>query len=985
MNNSLVGQTIAHYEVLDLLGGGGMGVVYKARDIRLRRTVALKFLPPDLTRDPEAVARFKREAQAASALDHKNICTIFAIEEPSEGGIFIAMACYEGQTLKERLEGERLSLTEAFDFALQTAEGLARAHDAGITHRDIKPANLLITTDGEVKILDFGLAKVAGESQLTQSGSTLGTVAYMSPEQARGDDVDPRTDVWSLGVVLYEMLTGRRPFLGAYPPAVIYSILNEDPPPLRDVNPEIDPELETIMLRALEKNVDRRYHSAGEMLQALRSYHDATTSRAGTFDIRRLVRAARSPKVAVPALIALVAAGFLGSWIFQRQSRIRWATQVALPQIEQLVSTGWRDFTDAYELAEEAEKYIPNDPKLVELLSRSSLHIDIDSDPPGADVYVKRYDVPESEWRHVGVTPLDSVRVPMGVFRWRMEKEGYEPVEAAAATWDIDISFDNPIVASSLMRVLDPAGSTPAGMVRVQGASTPYGEFPDFYIDRYEVTNAQFKEFVDSGGYRSREYWPFEFVRDGEIVSWEEAMALFVDETGRPGPSTWQAGTYREGTGDHPVSGVSWYEAAAYAAWAGKSLPTGQHWGLARGEHTSMIRWPQLGGYAIFAPFSNFGEEGPVPVGSLPGMTSFGAYDMAGNVREWCWNETPLGRMLRGGAWNDNTYRFTQPTQAPPFDRSATNGFRTALYPDPEKVPEAAFGPVQFVEGRNFYEEEPVSDEVFEVYRAQFDYDDLPLNAELEARDESAEDWIHERISVDAAYGGERLILHLFLPTNTGPPFQTVVYFPGSASLFQTSSENITEYYEFPIFLSFLLKGGRAVVYPVYKGTFERQELMAAQAHVGDESYRHVEYVIQWVKDVRRTLDYLETRHDIDSDRFAFYGMSWGGMYGAIIPAVENRLKVNILAPGALRSWRTRPEADQINYVTRVTIPTLMLNGRYDARMPLETSIQPLYDLLGTSPEHKVLKLYDTDHIPPRSEYIKEILAWLDKYLGPVN
>src|SRR5690606_23862606 len=311
--------------------------------------------------------------------------------------------------------------------------------------------------------------------------------------------------VWSLGVVLYEMLTGRRPFLGAYPPAVIYSILNEDPPPLRDVNPEIDPELETIMLRALEKNVDRRYHSAGEMLQALRSYHDATTSRAGTFDIRRLVRAARSPKVAVPALIALVAAGFLGSWIFQRQSRIRWATQVALPQIEQLVSTGWRDFTDAYELAEEAEKYIPNDPKLVELLSRSSLHIDIDSDPPGADVYVKRYDVPESEWRHVGVTPLDSVRVPMGVFRWRMEKEGYEPVEAAAATWDIDISFDNPIVTSSLMRVLDPAGSTPAGMVRVQGASTPYGEFPDFYIDRYEVTNAQFKEFVDSGGYRSRE------------------------------------------------------------------------------------------------------------------------------------------------------------------------------------------------------------------------------------------------------------------------------------------------------------------------------------------------------------------------------------------------------------------------------------------------------------------------------------------------
>ncbi len=212
----MIGQTVSHYRILEKLGGGGMGVVYRAEDMRLKRTVALKFLPPALTSDPEARERFINEAQAASALDHPNICTVHDVGDAGDGQTFIVMACYEGDTLKKKIERGPLDVDLALDIAIAVTEGLARAHEAGIVHRDIKPANIFITDRGEAKILDFGLAKLAGQSLLTRSGTTLGTAAYMSPEQARSDQVDGRTDIWSLGVVLYEMLTGRRPFQSDY-------------------------------------------------------------------------------------------------------------------------------------------------------------------------------------------------------------------------------------------------------------------------------------------------------------------------------------------------------------------------------------------------------------------------------------------------------------------------------------------------------------------------------------------------------------------------------------------------------------------------------------------------------------------------------------------------------------------------------------------------------------------------------------------------
>jgi TolB-like protein len=267
----MIGQIVSHYRILEKIGSGGMGEVYKAEDTKLRRTVALKFLPPELTRDSEARERFIQEAQAASALDHPNICTIHEIDQIAEGQIFMVMAYYDGETLEEKIRDREIKVDEAMDIAFQVACGLAKAHGHGIVHRDIKPANVMITHDGAVKILDFGLAKLRGVSKLTKEASTLGTVHYMSPEQALGKEVDPRSDIWSLGVVLYEMLAGRPPFGGDYEQAVVYSILNETPPKIRPQRPEVPPELERIVERCLEKEPDKRYQYANEVTADLRT------------------------------------------------------------------------------------------------------------------------------------------------------------------------------------------------------------------------------------------------------------------------------------------------------------------------------------------------------------------------------------------------------------------------------------------------------------------------------------------------------------------------------------------------------------------------------------------------------------------------------------------------------------------------------------------------------------------------------------------
>ncbi len=265
----MIGKTISHYKILEKLGEGGMGVVYKAEDIRLKRTVALKFISPQALGSEEDKSRFIHEARAAASLSHPSICTVHEIDE-FEGQSFISMEFIKGHSLKDRIESGPIKLEEALDLAIDIAEGLQEAHEAGVVHRDVKPANVMIHTRGQAKITDFGLAKIRGGTKLTKTRSTMGTVAYMSPEQARGEDIDGRSDIWSLGVVLYEMVSGLKPFKGDYEPAVVFSLLNEEPEPLTALRAGVPMELERIVSKALAKDPAERYQSTGDLLVDLR-------------------------------------------------------------------------------------------------------------------------------------------------------------------------------------------------------------------------------------------------------------------------------------------------------------------------------------------------------------------------------------------------------------------------------------------------------------------------------------------------------------------------------------------------------------------------------------------------------------------------------------------------------------------------------------------------------------------------------------------
>ena len=960
------GRTVSHYRIVGKLGEGGMGVVYKAEDTKLERTVALKFLPAEVTRDPDAKERFLREARAASALDHPNICTVHEFDEV-EGHVFIAMAFVDGQSLRDRIKSGSLQLDDVLDIGIQTATGLCEAHEKGIVHRDIKPANIMVSSGGQVKILDFGLATSPIYAQLTKAGTTLGTVSYMSPEQARGEPVDHRADVWALGVTLYEMIAGRLPFPGDRDQTVIHAIIHEEPKPLDD---DVDPGLARIVARALSKEPSGRYPDARELLDDLTKLRDL---RRGVGAPGGSLRSLFRPKVALPVALVAVAAIALVFWQLRARSRIQWAKTEAIPEIERLADEAWGEETAgpilaAFAIAEEVEQVIPDDPELGELWSRISSKITITTEPPGARVYVKEYSTLDGDWDLLGETPIEEIRLPLMWSRWRFEKDGYETAYAVSSTFP-----------DSLTRTLDPSGSIPDGMIRVEAEVLDEETFPSFFIDRYEVTNREYKEFVDAGGYRSREYWKGPFEKDGKVLSWDEAMAEFVDATARPGPSTWNGGDYPDGHDDYPVSGVSWYEAAAYAEFVGKELPTTPQWGMAAGEERAFRSFSQR-----LIPISNLQTNEVAPVGTFQGMTASGAYDMAGNVREWCWEAAPGGRTTRGGAWDDVYYMFGNVSQQPPFSRSPKNGIRLVINPDREKIPTWAWEPYEEPQ-RDYRAMTPVSDEVFEIYRSRFAYDRGDLAAVVEETDDSAEDWIHEKISFNAAYGNERMVIHLLLPRRGIPPFQTVILFPHSGAVGPPTLQLERD----ERFFDFFLKNGRAFVIPILRGTYERNlDDFDLAKHLPTKEHQHTytEYMIRWGKDYGRTIDYLETRPDIDHEKLAFYGLSWGARIAPVITAVESRFSASIVVLGGF--WSVAfplPDADEFNYAPRVRVPTLMLNGKYDMVFGLESEVRPMFDLLGVPDDDKRLATYETDHRIPHNALISESLDWLDRYLGPVE
>ncbi|MEK9137854.1 MAG: serine/threonine-protein kinase, partial [Bacteroidota bacterium] len=422
----MIGQTISHHKILEKLGEGGMGVVYKAQDMNLDRDVAIKFLPRHVTASAADRERFTIEARAAAALNHPHIATIYSIEEV-DGETFFVMEYIDGQELKNRIQSAPLSVDEVVEISRHIVDGLQAAHKKGIVHRDIKSSNVMLTGECSVKIMDFGLAKVRGGSQVTKVGSTVGTVAYMSPEQARGEEVDQRSDLWSFGVVLYEMLSGQMPFATEYEHAIVYSILNETPKPITTLRPDTPEALSRIVHRALTRDLQSRYQSADEILVDLKAVK-ASLSPVASAPMMLRVRIQR-PAYWIPILILLIAIPGLLVWWFKHNANVRWAREEALPEIERLIqdgtaSEGLSAWT-AFELAARAEEHIPNDPLFVRLLPRFSRTERLYSIPTGASVFAKPYSQPASEWRYIGQTPIDSIRFPLGFSRVKLEKAGY--------------------------------------------------------------------------------------------------------------------------------------------------------------------------------------------------------------------------------------------------------------------------------------------------------------------------------------------------------------------------------------------------------------------------------------------------------------------------------------------------------------------------------------------------------------------------------
>jgi dienelactone hydrolase len=949
------GDRIASYTVERRLGAGGMGEVWRARDERLARDVAIKLLLPHPTNAAERVRAFQREARAAGTLNHTNVLTVYDIGDHG-GAPYLVTECLDGETLRARLGAGAMSVDAALDVVLQVARGLAAAHERGIVHRDLKPENIFLAQDGRAKILDFGLATLldaaapAPASQESSGGITrsvaAGTAGYMAPEQLLGQTVDRRADIFALGAVLYEMLAGCRPFKEVSTLATLDASLTRQPQALSDVNPAIPSALSQIVRQCLAKTPAERFSTIADLIAALEPVVRARKPSPPP-PLNALLR---KPAAIVTVLLVIAALAAV-AWRFQvTTARVRWAHAVAGPEIQRLFNRG--DYTEAFLLARQALDVVPDDPHLKQLWRDVSGAAVVTSDPAGADVAFASYRAPTA-WFSLGRTPLNRVPVPRTLIRLRISKPGFQPIEGTASP------------GGHRFR-LDPMNAVPPGMVRVVGGRDPLrfglvGALDDYWIDRFEVTNRQFKEFVDRGGYRRREYWTESFLEGGRSVSWEEAAGRFRDTTGQPGPATWKSGAYPDGQAEFPVGGVSWYEAAAYAAFAGKSLPTIYHW----------YRAANLGRFSDILTVSNFGGKGPAPVGSFGGIGPFGTYDMAGNLKEWCWNASDDRRFLLGGGWDEPRYMFADFDAMGPFERAPDYGFRLARYPAP--IPSATTSPIPIGSlVPDASKQQPVGDDIFAVYRRQFAYDRGPLNAVVEATEE-AEIWRKQTIAFDTAYGGERMHAYLFLPKPGSTPYQTVIFFPAGDAFNLRSSRDMSL-----ANADFIVRSGRAFLYPVYKGTYERSTL----DEMGTNAERDL--TIAWSRDLGRAIDYLETRSDIDPARLAFYGVSRGADAGVILSALEPRLKTAILQGTGF--WDPRiPEAGLLNYAPRVRMPTLMVNGRYDFETPFETAQRPLFALLGTPPEHKRHVVFETGHALPIEGVASEILPWLDRYLGAVH
>ncbi len=963
MIERLISALADRYRIERELGAGGMATVYLAHDLKHDRDVAIKVLKPDLARSLTG-ERFLREISITARLNHPHILALLDSGEAADGELlYYVMPVATGESLRDRLAARgALPVAESLRIAMDATEALVHAHAQGVVHRDIKPDNVLLSGDHAI-VVDFGIAKAVGNARdtvLTSEGTSLGTPVYMSPEQAAGDgETDHRADIYAMGVLLFEMLAGAPPFGGSFT-QILIDKATKDAPSLAARCPQASPALVRLVARCLARDPAARPANAEVLLAELRAVATASASVAGT-------GGARSRTPLIVGGIALVAVAVL-AFLYMRDRRARWVHETALPTVARLVDADQLD--SAFALAVIAAERAPGDSAVVAVLDGLSLKQTFLSEPAGAEV--SRAALSDTaHWIPVGTTPTPVVRIPMNAWMYRYTKPGYRPVTLMAARlWGSYVPVPAPV---PLRKITDPDSD----MVLLHGgrmapslyglASTDTFDLSDFLMDKLEVTNRQYKAFADAGGYANAKWWDDPIERAGKAVPFADAMKLFVDRTGRPGPSTWEGGAPVDGTIDVPVGGVSWYEARAFARFAGKELPTLYEWNAAAMPEAA--RW--------VVPTGRYESTSPVRGGSPTAVSARGVYDMAGNVREWTVNAREAGtRYILGGGYSDPPYLFSEPYAQPAVDRSPINGIRLVRRVGEGKDLARASAPI--ADRAHIVASTPtVDDATYRGFLALYDYDRTPLDAKLIARDTTPPDWVREDVEFNAAGKAGRMVAVLFLPKRVRAPYQTVVIWPASDAFIPHDRSRLSMSYA-----DYIVRSGRAVLYPIYEHTYGRGTAFT----FGDQpsaTIEHRDQVIRWVNEMRRSVDYAATRPEIDTTRLAYGGTSWGGRMAGVALALEPRLKTAVLNVAGLNAAPRRAEEDPVNFLPRAHLPVLMLSGRFDSVFPVELSQIPFLRLLGSKEKKQIM--FDGGHFLPRTTMVSESLKWLDDHLGPVG
>jgi formylglycine-generating enzyme required for sulfatase activity len=723
------------------------------------------------------------------------------------------------------------------------------------------------------------------------------------------------------------------------------------------------------------------------------------------------IKSARWP-LALAAGVALIVA-IAGMRFYWRQSNLNWAKE-AVAQVEELMLA--EKYAEAYELAVRAGKFLPNDPSLARWLPIISDDLSVETEPAGASVYLKRYDhdaAGQSQPRRLtGTTPIKNLKVTRGDYILYIEKDGYAPIQRSvssamdrvnrAALGPRELRRETKIVESKsgepfflwdadapirIKTKLVPASQSPERMVFVPGGEyklVSYGKpteaavrLDDFFIDQFEVSNREFSEFINAGGYLKKEFWKHPFVKDSKSLSWEEAALLFKDRTGLPGPRGWSNQKYPDGKDDHPVTDITWHEAAAYAAFRGKQLPTVFQWEkAARGGAMNRITgfvmpWGLINPKERLGNRANILGSGTAPVASLEfGMSPYGCYQMAGNVAEWLLNAQADGFTVAGGSWKDPPYLFSYFGAVPGFNSVNTLGFRCVLN-SPNATGDQGAMPLNPAEAIPVYK--PVGESQFQAMLRHYQYDKTPLDPQVMEVKETGL-WRREKISFAGA-DSTRAFAYLYLPKNASRPLQVIQYYPGSGVDFGLTVPDEVEGHAAPY-----IKSGRAVFAMVLKGYSERPQ-PPNYTPASRDSVKLREAVVNKVVDSRRGLDYLVTRSDIDPSKIAFFGVSMNQTRMSLL-GVETRYSAIILMGCGYPIPGLIPETDAVNFLPRAKPPKLWIHGRYDEIIPLKTTAEPFYKLLS---EPKRMIAHDGGHIPQLEVSVPLINGWLDETLGPVK